>query len=166
MPVSGESRALIIAAGRIFHEAQNALLKTFEEPTPGTYLILIVPSEGNIIETLRSRLLALPGETAATISSLSADFVDGTPAAREKVLEYILDQAKSDDPEEKQAARLEALRLAEGVAQRAYIAKRTPETYALLSDLSRLIPILHERSAPLKPILEHLSLVMPKRLDK
>jgi DNA polymerase III gamma/tau subunit len=33
----------IIAAGTITREAQNALLKTFEEPAPDTYFMLIIP---------------------------------------------------------------------------------------------------------------------------
>jgi hypothetical protein len=164
-PVQGEAKLIVIAAGRIFHEAQNALLKTFEEPAPGTYLVLIVPSEGNIIPTLRSRLLPLPGtESASGLSSEAEEFVSGTARTREKVIKDILERAKSDDQEEKQAARLAALRLAEGIAHKAYTAhkkKESPELRALLEDLSRLIPVLHERSAPLKPILEHLSLTVP-----
>jgi len=163
MPVQGENRLIIIAAGRIFHEAQNALLKTFEEPPVGTHLILIVPSEGNILPTLRSRMLMLPEDERSTRSSSLADeYVQGTSAKREKIVEKILERAKSDDGEEKQAARLEAIQFAEGL-MRIYDTKpRSKETLALLSDLSRLIPILHERSAPLKPILEHLTLVTAK----
>jgi hypothetical protein len=167
-PLKGDAKLLVIATGRIFHEAQNALLKTFEEPAPGTYLVLIVPSEGNIIPTLRSRLLPLPGtETESGVSSEAEAFVSGTEGAREKIVEGILDQAKSDDAEEKQAARLAALHLAEGILRVAYIRNQTkgsPELVALLKDLSRLIPVLHERSAPLKPILEHLCLTTPAKI--
>ena len=165
-PVAGDIKVMVISVGRIFHEAQNALLKTFEEPPAGTTLILIVPSEGNIIQTLRSRLLPLPGsEASGTTSSLAEEFIQGGKAAREKVVAKLLERAKSDDPDEKQAARLAALHLAEGLTRAAYAAKKgkeNPQQDALLSDLSRLIPVLHERSAPLKPILEHLLLVCPK----
>ena len=37
-PFVGEHKVVIIAASRAYHEAQNALLKLFEEPPPGTYL--------------------------------------------------------------------------------------------------------------------------------
>jgi hypothetical protein len=159
-PVTGDTRLIVIVAGRIFHEAQNALLKTFEEPSPGTHLLLIIPSEGNIIPTLRSRLIGLPGGSGNQENALAREFTTGTSAAREKLIAKLLDRAKSDDPEEKQAARLDALRLAEGLTRLAYKGTGTAR-HALLSDLSRLIPVLHERSAPLKPILEHLSLVVP-----
>src|SRR6185437_2978159 len=53
-PLSGDKKIIIIAASRIFHEAQNAMLKLFEEPPAGTTLALVIPSEGNLLYTLRS----------------------------------------------------------------------------------------------------------------
>ena len=49
-------KVLVIQTGRFFHEAQNALLKLFEEPPPATVIILSIPSEGMLLPTLRSRL--------------------------------------------------------------------------------------------------------------
>ena len=37
-PFAGEHKVVIIAANRAYHEAQNALLKLFEEPPPGTFI--------------------------------------------------------------------------------------------------------------------------------
>lgn len=171
-PVKGSEKLYIIGAGRIFHESQNAMLKLFEEPPEGTTLILIVPSEGDLLYTLRSRLLPLPVETnEAALSEEAQAFIAGGAAAREKVVEGILDDAKSDNDDEKQAARARALRLAEGLTQSAYKVWRTesgPDSrdklQAFLTDLDRLIPILHDRSAPLKPILEHILITAPKKL--
>ncbi len=165
-PVEGDAKIIVISAGRIFHEAQNALLKTFEEPSHGTVLVLIVPSEGNLIETLRSRVLPLPvsQKEKGTPSPYAAQFLAGNQQEREKLIEGILNRAKSDDATEKQEARLEALRFTEGLAIAAYEAKNVKPSRELtlfLSDVSRLIPILHERSAPLKPILEHLLIIAP-----
>ncbi len=41
-------------------EAQNALLKTLEEPPTGTILILITPSEDRLLPTIRSRCQRVP----------------------------------------------------------------------------------------------------------
>ncbi len=161
MPSAGSRKLIVAAAPRIFHEAQNALLKTFEEPPEGTYLVLIVPAEGTLIPTLRSRLLPLP--VAKVVPESSSAFWNGTPAAREKVVAAILDHAKSDKPEEKQAARSEALAFVEGLVHEAYPKKEEPAVRAFLQDLDKFIPILHERAAPLKMILEHILVVAPKR---
>jgi len=47
---------ILISAGKITTEAQNALLKVFEEPTPGTHFFVILPTLQNILPTLRSRV--------------------------------------------------------------------------------------------------------------
>lgn len=163
--VDGGARLLIIATERLFHEAQNALLKSLEEPPEGTVIVLLVPSAGDLLPTVRSRLLPLPRE-ASVVEGIGEEFASATPLARGKIVERILTRAKKDAPEEKQAARAEALALAEGLARAAYAAHTKaprPELHALLSDLDRLIPVLHDRAAPLKPVLEHMLIVSPNR---
>jgi len=39
---------------------QNTLLKTLEEPTPGTYLVLVTASEHRLLPTIRSRCQRIP----------------------------------------------------------------------------------------------------------
>src|SRR6185295_2675943 len=59
-PVGENGKAIIVSLTRVFHEAQNALLKLFEEPPRDVTLILVVPTEGLLLATLRSRLALLP----------------------------------------------------------------------------------------------------------
>src|SRR5665213_896356 len=66
-PTAGEQKVLIISVSRIFHEAQNALLKLFEEPPAGTIMILVIPTEGLLLTTLRSRLAELPQKELSLI---------------------------------------------------------------------------------------------------
>jgi DNA polymerase III delta prime subunit len=165
MPMKGDTKLIVISASRMFHEAQNALLKVFEEPPSGTYIVLVIPSEGVLIPTLRSRLLSLEGEKNTNVDSEFVQaFLVAVGEEREKMVAKLLDRAKSDKAEEKQSARNDALALANGLAKAAYAKKDEPEMQALLSDLNRFIPILHERSAPLKLILEHLLVVIPARI--
>jgi DNA polymerase III delta prime subunit len=170
-PTIGSQKVLIISAIRLFHEAQNALLKLFEEPPAGTVLVLVIPSEGMLLPTLRSRLLVLPvvNDVAGVTDSISIEaqeFLKAGKAEREKILTKIVDRSKSDKDDEKQAARLSAIRLVEGLMRDAHIKWQTEkastkkkELQLLLEDLNAFLPILHERSAPLKLIFEHLQLV-------
>lgn len=160
-PAKGSVKVVIAYAQRIFPDAQNMLLKTFEEPPEGTYLIIIVPSEGTLIPTLRSRLLPLPSE--AVIPEAAKAFWEGTPATRSKVVEELLDAAKSDKEDEKRLARTQARVFVEGLVRLAYERKGEPAVRAYLEDLSRFVPILHGSSAPLKMILEHVLITAPKR---
>lgn len=171
--VSGGTRLIAIAVGRLFHEAQNALLKLFEEPNEGTVLVLIIPAEGLLLPTLRSRLIPLPSENSTDVLSEDIQtFLQGSKTEREKLVTKLVARSKSDKDAEKQAARLAAVDLIYGITRAAYDRRRNvegkeaEELDALLGDLSRFAPILHERSAPLKLIFEHLLLVLPPSLSK
>lgn len=172
----GGRKVIIASMTRIFHEAQNALLKIAEEPPEGTVLILCVPSEGVFLSTLRSRLLPIPdagerSEPAAAPESVASRFLAASAAEREKIVNAILDHAKSDKDETKQRARREAIELVQGLTRAAHAAlkaAKTPrareEPLRLLEDLDAFMPILYERSAPLKLMFEHLLLVFPQGL--
>lgn len=165
-PIQGDKKVVVIAATRIFHEAQNALLKLFEEPPQGVVLVLVVPSLGQLLPTLRSRVLVLSSE-GMSVNPAEA-FLALTAAEREKFITKILDRTKSDKDEEKQAARGELLSMVEGLVRLVYEANKKNESEklrSLLTDLDTFLPILHERSAPLKLICEHLLLVLPKSLN-
>jgi|CXWL01.1.fsa_nt_gi hypothetical protein len=168
-PMVGTRKGIIIAVSRMFHEAQNALLKIFEEPPEGTVLILVVPSVGIIIPTLRSRMTALPQQNIKKeknqTESVAEIFLQATSVERAKLVEKILVRSKSDKQEEKNGARAEALQIAEALLRAGYEVRKeksTAELQAFLSDLDRFIPILHERSAPLKLIFEHILLTTPR----
>jgi len=52
----GGRKVFIVDEAELLNEAgQNALLKTLEEPPPGTILILVTPSEDKLLPTIRSR---------------------------------------------------------------------------------------------------------------
>jgi DNA polymerase-3 subunit delta' len=54
--VQGRGKVFIIReADRISSSAQNAMLKTLEEPPPGTYIILLASSAERLLPTTRSR---------------------------------------------------------------------------------------------------------------
>ncbi|MEK7201575.1 MAG: hypothetical protein AAB737_02990, partial [Patescibacteria group bacterium] len=160
-PIQGDKKLVLIAATRIFHEAQNALLKLFEEPPMGVTLVLCVPSLGQLLPTLRSRILVLPCTTSA---NSAAAFLALDNDGRGKYIAKILERTKSDKDEEKQQARGELIQLMEGITRAAYAAKESEERTLLLQDLDTFLPILHERSAPLKLIFEHLLIVLPESL--
>lgn len=156
-PVEGDKKVIILSATRFFFEAQNALLKLFEEPSPGTTLILVLPSEGVLLPTLRSRLIQLKGSGDTT--SAAALFLSLTPAEREKHLSKILERAGGSKEEEKRSARKEMLELVQELTRLLY-PKGEKE---LMKDLSSFTYALHAPAAPLKPIAEHLLLVLPRK---
>lgn len=165
-PFAGESKVVIIAASRAYHEAQNALLKLFEEPPKGTYLFLILPTLGGLLPTLRSRVVELEMEPGKR-SGLPEDVGQFLKAGKEKRSALIKKLTSGKDEEERRENREEAIALVNGIEAAAYRSFRerpTPALTSLLSDIMVLRTYLHDRSAPVKMILEHLSLVVPGRL--
>ncbi len=170
---SGEaSRAIVIAASRAYHEAQNALLKIFEEPAPGTHLFLILPSAGMLLPTLKSRMQIVDtpcpksdlGHAVSNLPEAAQKFLAATSEKRTAIAKKL---ATGDDEDDRRANRDEALAIVNGIELAAYRASKKqpdPALFALLSDLAILRTYLHERSAPVRMILEHVALVIPKSL--
>jgi hypothetical protein len=164
-PVAGAHKALVIAAERAYHEAQNALLKVFEEPAEGTTLFLVLPSSGSLLPTLRSRVVALPG--AAREHSISEEALAFLKAGKEKRSAVIKKLASGKDEDERRARRSEAIALLGGIERAAYERLRVrpdADVARLLEDIAALRGYLYDRSAPVRMILEHVSLVLPQGL--
>ena len=72
-PTLGERRAVIVdPADDLEPSASNALLKSLEEPPPGTYFLLIAHRIGRLLPTIRSRcrVLRFPPVPEAAIDAL------------------------------------------------------------------------------------------------
>lgn len=167
---AGEHKVIIISASRAYHEAQNALLKLFEEPPQGTYLFLIFPSLGGLLPTLRSRVQILSnshvGHPMSHTSEAAEEFMK---ASKEKRSALIKKLTSGKDEEERRENREEALAIVNGIEAIAYRHRgdslREPQSVSsLLNDIAALRTHLYDRSAPVRMILEHLSLVIPKGL--
>lgn len=161
-PVQGDAKVLVIAAERMYHEAQNALLKVFEEPPPGTYLFLILPTLGGLLPTLRSRVQTLVdpagGRTTQGIPEIATQFMKSTKEKRSALIKRL---SSGKDEEERRAYREEAIVLINGI-ERTLRSQGLMAHAETLREIAVLRPYLYDRSAPVKQILEHLSLVVPK----
>ncbi len=83
-------KIFVISAQSFTREAQNALLKTFEEPTAGTHFFIIVPRLAIILPTLKSRVIMVEG--SQTSLNTSINIADDALALAEKFLDSTLEQ--------------------------------------------------------------------------
>ncbi len=74
--IGGPVKVSYIATKSITLEAQNALLKLFEEPSEGTYIFLHLESLGNILPTFLSRIRVLNFEPASSKKNASESKAD------------------------------------------------------------------------------------------
>ncbi len=159
-PLRGAHKVIVIAALRAYHEAQNALLKLFEEPPPGTFLYLVLPSLGGLLPTLRSRVQELTQQAAASSQSAAPGeaFLKGGTEKRAAVVKKL---TSGKDEDARRLMRDEAIALANSIE--AALAERGVEKHAhALAELATLRDYLYDRSAPVKQILEHLAVALPK----
>lgn len=96
----GERKIFIVQANFFTREAQNSLLKVFEEPTPDTHFFIITQNTASLIPTLRSRLFIISpssprqglGEEGRVESvPLVAEFLSVSPSRRFVLLKDIIE---------------------------------------------------------------------------
>jgi hypothetical protein len=162
-PVGGGQQIFVIGAGSLTREAQNALLKTLEEPGEGTHFFLVIPNAEILLPTLRSRCSILARETLgvaeaslpAPVSMSAPTFLAAPPGTRLTALKSLI-EAKDAQGAVRFLSDLErALRARSGSA----VAR---EDVFYFETLARCRSYLSERSPSVKMILEYLASVLPR----
>lgn len=145
--VVSEGRSFVVATKNIPIEAQNALLKLFEEPPVGVHFHLIIPHEGLLIPTLRSRVQVvqdlLPEDRN---NEMFQAFLNASYADR---LSLIADITKQKD-----VAHIEAL--VAGAEQ--YVAGDVQDAISVASSVLLVREYLATPGASKKMLLEELAL--------
>jgi DNA polymerase-3 subunit delta' len=88
LPVEGRRRIAIIAsAQRLNEDAQNALLKTLEEPPVGVTIVLCADDEDPILATVRSRCerLSMPALSSAVVAAVLLEHGVEDPARAARI---------------------------------------------------------------------------------
>jgi hypothetical protein len=156
----GDRRVFVISTGGITTEAQNALLKTLEEPPADALFIFLVPAPAALLATVRSRSQIMQlGEDIATNNSSSVDiaaFVAASLAKRIDMLKSVLE--KDDDDKYDTAAILTFLSELE---QYAAGIKDPVALQHASSVIYRARMYSTDRGALLKTLLESVALLMP-----
>ncbi len=157
MPV-GERRVILISIETIQHEAQNSLLKLFEEPSVHTVFFIFARTPEIFLPTVLSRFnivtLTTSDEKKDTKIVDIRKFLSSTIAERVEMLEPIIEN-KNKNHAEQFLNSLEAA-LASGKTF-----KTTPVAPAIFEDIFSARRFLRSRSPSVKMILEHLSGTVP-----
>lgn len=186
-PFEGRRRVVIIDdADAVVEPAQNALLKTLEEPPPASVFVLVTSRPDVLLPTVRSRCQRLRfgrlspadvagvlmqahgyGETDAHAAAAMSDGsvgraleggTEGYVDARDAAAQLLEGTANSDNPRR----RLESAKALTGggkAADRDELARRLQAVSSILRDLGVLLAGGDERSlanADLRPLLERL----------
>lgn len=153
---AGEKKIFVISVNAITREAQNALLKTLEEPTAGTHFFILTQSVETLLPTLVSRMhvITLPEKKERT--AFAKQFLSSPAPSRLALIEDIIESKNKSDALEL-VNRLEDelhsrtnFRGREGVPTEAFEALQSVRSY------------LTDRSSSVKILLEYLSVALPR----
>jgi len=163
----GGERFLILSFRHITLEAQNALLKTLEEPTRGNHFFLITESTHGLLPTLLSRLQALNlgGQTGDdALDKLADKFLAAGYEARLQLVTKFLaaEERGASIAAAKASARHLVNVLTAKLERRLRDDPPNPKFNQSLATLLTMSDYLHDQAALSKMILEHLALVLPK----
>ena len=187
-PIAGDKKILIIKTDFMTREAQNALLKIFEEPTENTHFFLIMASAETLLPTLKSRLTIIkhlealpPNQTfGGKASKCSVEkFLEANIAERFELIKVFLPKKKNalnSQSGEKKADKVGAILLLNYLEKNFYqifqAGKKTataspspslppnPNLENIFPEIIKCRSYLNDRSPSVKMILEHLSQII------
>jgi len=145
---SSKRKIFIIEADFITEEAQNAMLKVFEEPTPDTHFFVISPQD-ILLPTLRSRL--------SIINTYSNHELDGKESILDLNLKERINSIKkiTDAIKDEENTKQDAIKFLNQIELELY-KKGVEKNYKALELCQSARKSIYDRGAPLKIILENL----------
>jgi len=153
----GKGRFFILEISSITPEAQNALLKTFEEPAPDAHFFILARSAEIFLPTLKSRLIILTSQQdskkAESGKFLKLDLPDR--------LEFIQKEFLKDKNKTKSEIIDFVNDLELALRQKIKINKITKDEELALHELEKCRRYLENPRSSNRLILEHLALILP-----
>ncbi len=152
------TRKLLILAPTLFpHLSQNTLLKTFEEPSGSTQIILIVKDISILLPTILSR--AVVYDFTSEKKSSNCDFLKFSPVVRlnsENV--QILLKTGVQKPTKEQVGNFFE-NLVQTILHAPYSEKDKRDAVAVLTTVT---PYMHDQGASVKMLVEYCCLQLPR----
>jgi DNA polymerase III delta prime subunit len=149
----GAKKIFVVSANSFTSEAQNSLLKIFEEPTADTHFFILTPSVQFFLPTLLSRVVCISEKAREGNFEEVKKFLKEPYAKR---LEIALEISK--DAPHSQSFFDELIRF---YYEKGLKGERSREETKALELASKYRVYSHARAPSLKMMLEHLALILP-----
>ncbi|MEX0933816.1 MAG: hypothetical protein WD003_00955 [Candidatus Paceibacterota bacterium] len=151
-PLQNDIRIFVLGVDRFTREAQNALLKLFEEPSSYAVFFVLLPSAHTLLPTLRSRVMVVPCRDENFHVGTAQKFLSLSFAARLNFVEKWIKEERGVE---------EAISLVNSLESELYIHREKKEVQRALSLVLKCRDYLHQQGTTKKGVLEYLSLVLP-----
>ncbi len=148
-------RIYIIETGNITNEAQNALLKVFEEPNTDTHFFLVMPSVHTLLPTLVSRLNILTVASEEVNTDLNKEIEGFLKLSKKDKVSYVDDIAKDlNDEKIDKGSVIDFLNALELCVYKRGVEKNSDALKAILTAKE----YINDRSPSVKQLLEYVAL--------
>ncbi len=152
MPV-GERKVSVIYTDFINNEAQNALLKTFEEPIANTHIFLAVPKPELLLPTLLSRVRVLMPMAQNETSIDASEFLNMNISERMQFIAKLAEKSEDDDASAQ--VREKAVSFLDGLEQ--LLSKDPQKNQKSLEQILKFKKYLYMSGSSVKMILETIA---------
>ncbi len=159
---NAEGRKLfLIAANKIQWQAQNALLKVFEEPTADTHFFLVMPSAEGLLPTLKSRLFIIEPKLGSSASKFgqASEFLAASKSKRLILVKKIAEEIADEKATKTDA--IAFLNAVEAQLKEKIGTLKTKDGTRVFEELIQFRSYLADQAPSVKMILEHLALILP-----
>jgi hypothetical protein len=149
-------RFCIISTDRIATDVQNTLLKTLEEPYPGTHFFIVLPNIDRVLPTVLSRCQVVAGDNSLGGSRLDAqEFLKQSMADRFLYVESWTKNKKDED----NVSKTEILNFIDTLEKFLWESGNRDEQ--LFTDLRQMKSYANIRGASHRVILDFIGIVCP-----
>jgi DNA polymerase III delta prime subunit len=158
-PVKFDRKVFVIFANTITKDAQNSLLKIFEEPSADTTFFLILPSATDLISTLKSRLIIVRGDNILNAKSATGKYKagDAEEFLSAKIGKRLTMIAKiTKDIKDEILTKSDAINFLKNIE----VLLKERKNLLAIEDLEKAISYASDESPSMKVILEHLAVVL------
>ncbi|MBI5400961.1 MAG: hypothetical protein HZB12_02510 [Candidatus Yonathbacteria bacterium] len=157
----GTRKIFIVGANSFTREAQNALLKTFEEPTADTHFFIILPHAEMLLPTLRSRVLVvLSGFTHEDeTKKLAEKFLDSTLEGRFTIAKKLAEKKAGEVVDRELFRRM--LDHIERILYTRTAGNKDEKIADIFREIFQAKTYLTDRGSSPKMLMEHIAIVLP-----
>ncbi len=157
-------KIFVIKTDFITREAQNSLLKMFEEPTPNTHFFIIMNSSEFLLPTLKSRLMLVKpysqNSSGEEIKKFTADFVEASLSERLKMVKKFFGSLTPKILADKIGAISFLNELEKQLRKQKNIKNIKEKDLIIFEEIIKCRSYLNDRSPSVKMLLEHISVIV------
>jgi DNA polymerase III delta prime subunit len=161
---SAGKKIFLISANNFLLEAQNTLLKTFEEPIENTHFFLTVPDTSALLGTFLSRFYLIKTKEEVGFAK-AEEFIKMPLARRIDFIKELLQESEDEDEEGNEiivlnSARAKALKFLNAVES--VMHPKVIEHPEVLQHIFKVRKFLRMPGSSAKSLMESVALVVPK----